>query len=201
MRKTVRSLPGSIIWLALLTAVGGGAPAADIAGSKHDLGGEGQEKCLYCHTPHDGAPDVPLLWNRATNPPDSYTMYASETLDMVIAEGPQDNSLLCLSCHDGTIAVDNFGGATGGTNFVTGSANLGLDLSDEHPISLTYDPSRDPGNFAALATVAQAGLRFYGSSRDQLECGTCHNAHDPANGSFLRISNAGSAMCQACHLL
>ncbi len=32
-----------------------------------------------------------------------------------------------------------FGGATGGTTFITGDALFGVDLTNDHPISFTYD--------------------------------------------------------------
>jgi predicted CXXCH cytochrome family protein len=32
-----------------------------------------------------------------------------------------------------------------------------------------------------------------------VECGSCHDPHNDANGRFLRIANAQSAVCLACH--
>lgn len=66
------------------------------------------EICVYCHTPH-GANDtrnaIPL-WNRTINQ-SQYTIYDKpRTLDRPIGQ-PGPNSLTCLSCHDGTIAIDS----------------------------------------------------------------------------------------------
>lgn len=189
-------------FVALLFA-SGGAAAMEMVGSKHDLtvGGTGQDVCMYCHTSHSAIGEDLPLWNRASNAPGAYTMYSSPTLDMTIsAAGPQGVSLACLSCHDGTLAVDDFGGKTGGSRRITGSAKVGVDLSDDHPISLTYDPSRDPGNFKAIGTAQAAGLRFYGPSANQVECSTCHDPHDATTASaFLRISNDSSNLCMSCH--
>jgi len=33
-----------------------------------------------------------------------------------------------------------------------------------------------------------------------VECATCHDPHSSANPTFLRISNAGSAVCLTCHI-
>ncbi len=62
------------------------------------------EVCVYCHTPHgantsiQGAP----LWNRTASTAE-YTLY--EQVNQTIS-GPGPNSVTCLSCHDGTIAID-----------------------------------------------------------------------------------------------
>lgn len=210
---TMKSASGLVLLLLTATigaAIGASAPttgaragtAMTIAGSKHDLStvGSSPNVCVYCHISHSAVPDGPPLWNRASNSPGAYTMYASDTMDMAISPGPQEASLVCLSCHDGTIAIDDFGGATGGRNFITGSAKVGRDLTDDHPISVTYEPSRDMGNFVSLASVKQAGLRFYGPNQDQLECGTCHDPHETSKSPyFLRMANDGSAMCLTCH--
>jgi predicted CXXCH cytochrome family protein len=92
-----------------------------IVGSRHDLywgmSGPGMalfnvyndygEVCVYCHTPHgaDSGSEAPL-WNRAA-PSGPYTPYSSDTMDMTPPDMPSSISLACLSCHDGTIAVDD----------------------------------------------------------------------------------------------
>lgn len=98
--------------------------AGSIAGSKHDLSsldkraGTGamgdvafenfQQSCVYCHTPHvpAGSPSTGKapLWNR-DYPVTSYYPYQSPTMD-VTSRQPSGVSLACLSCHDGTLAVD-----------------------------------------------------------------------------------------------
>lgn len=93
-----------------------------MVGSKHDLTGLDRRAgtgamvgvafdnygnlCVYCHTQHTGQQksDVPPLWNRA-DPVTVYTPYRSPTLDSDPRQ-PSGVSLACLSCHDGTLAVD-----------------------------------------------------------------------------------------------
>ena len=64
------------------------------------------EICVYCHTPHGASTVVTApLWNRtATNA--TYTLYNNGTTNSTVTQ-PGVNSLTCLSCHDGTVAIDS----------------------------------------------------------------------------------------------
>ncbi len=181
-----------------------GTAVAVVLNTAHDLRGtntaDGGQTCIYCHTPH-GASSFAPLWNRQQQVT-TYTMYSSPTIDMTIAGQPQDNSLGCLSCHDGTLALDaliNFPAASSAGTIGAGPENLGADLSNDHPISVTYDPTQDP-EFNAAVGGQVSGLQLFGAGANQVECGTCHSVHDNTNAPFLRISNAGSALCTACHI-
>lgn len=102
------------------------------AGANHSTAGE---ICVFCHTPHGANTSVQApLWNR-NNSTATYTTYAdtgSGTLDgTVLAVGSV--SLACLSCHDGTQALDAvINGAGAGANLdangrmlnYAGTANL-----------------------------------------------------------------------------
>ena len=86
--------------------------------------------CVYCHTPHGANKQAGAapLWNRTVNP-GNYTIYDRETtLGLAGRIGlPGPNSLTCLSCHDGTIAIDsvlNMPGSAGYGNNETGSSDL-----------------------------------------------------------------------------
>lgn len=189
--------------LVAILAVAGNA-SAEILGSPHDLqgtnSGDGGQTCIYCHTPHNASNFAPL-WSRQT-PTGPYTMYASPTLDMTIAGLPQDTSLACLSCHDGTLALDAVVGLTSGNEFISGGNNLGTDLSNDHPISITYDSTADTAFNAATAGKV-GGLQLFGSGANQVECATCHSVHDEGAAgasALLWIDNAGSALCTACHI-
>lgn len=205
MIRSIRLLLGPL----LLLATGGTAFGQNITGSAHDFSGEAWnttgEICVVCHTPHFAdisVTDAPL-WNHQVTTA-VYTIYGSATLDATDVGQPQGISLLCLSCHDGTVALDNFGGNTAGTNFIPVTANVGVDISDDHPLSFTFDdalasadgelatPSIDP---SGLGGTIAADMLF----NNQLECGTCHDVHDDTNNPFLRIDNAASALCLTCH--
>lgn len=159
---------------------------AGISNTKHNLGGgitntnrvtggATNEICVFCHTPH-GA-DVsnteanPPLWNKRLDTAAVYTTYAqlgTSTLDAASnASGTATTgsiSLACLSCHDGSQAMDNIinapgsgqwdttgGGdngrssgtlwawSQGGEGFIgSGVTNLTGDLRNDHPIGIAY---------------------------------------------------------------
>ena len=58
--------------------------------------------CIFCHTPHHASGDGPL-WNHQMSGA-SYTPYSSSTLKATVGQ-PTGSSRLCLSCHDGTVAL------------------------------------------------------------------------------------------------
>jgi predicted CXXCH cytochrome family protein len=172
------------------------------AGTLRDYG----EVCVYCHTPHGGQSSAPL-WNRnfGAGPYSMYDNTHSSTIDMTVDASPTGVSLACLSCHDGTVGLDVIinvpnsysGAAAVGTTMPGGLiANLGTDLRNDHPISVTYDPTRDT-KFNSAASVATGGLVLYSG---KVQCGSCHNPHTEEFKPFLRKSNSGSAVCLTCHI-
>jgi predicted CXXCH cytochrome family protein len=215
----------SVILVILLNA--SGVFSASVVGSKHDLtsttGASAykttgtNQVCVFCHTPHFSSAAAPL-WNRTASAA-SYQMYnssVSATMDMTVAANPQGVSAVCLSCHDGTVAFDSLlnkpgsgSGAPSGWSWnaagntmisaMSPSTMLGSDLRNDHPISVTYDASRDPA-FVAPVNGTVNGLPLYGAGKNQVECASCHNVHDNANAPFLRVSNGGSALCLKCHI-
>ena len=77
------------------------------------------EVCVFCHTPH-GANEVggsAPLWNRALPTTTGYSMYTAPNFDATTSTAPVGVSLACLSCHDGTIAVDALINAPGSGGF------------------------------------------------------------------------------------
>ncbi len=193
--------------LAGLTAIAGlffaATASAQITGSAHDFSGDGFSGgriCVVCHATHDGnlVSNAPL-WNHDTSV-GPWTMYTSPTIDGTIDASPSGVSLLCLSCHDGTVAVDSFGGATG-TTFVTGAELVGTDLANDHPISITYAGDGDLAASTAASgivggTTIDADMLFAG----KVECASCHDVHNAFNVALLlKKSNASSALCLTCH--
>ena len=195
--------------------------------------------CAFCHTPHGASTSINgPLWNRnASNA--TYTRYSSSSLDAnTIAFGfndqPAGSSLLCLSCHDGMVAIGNINvlngqaqsitlqntengrmpikDAQGVSNVLTGfTRNLGTDLSNDHPISFTYNDALavQDTELTRLTTGAPAqqdfatgnliGIRTSGykpklpleptgpGGSGQVQCATCHDPHITAE-KFLRLS-------------
>ena len=204
MKKSI--FYGVLVMILALATIG---TAQTIIGSAHDFSEDvwnttGQI-CLVCHTPHNAdvsVSDAPL-WNHEVTVA-TFTTYNSATMDATIGQ-PDASSKLCLSCHDGTVAVDNFGSQASGTHFLTGATDLGIDLSDDHPISITYDATlagTDGGLFDP--TTTNSGL---GGTIDtdmliggQVQCASCHDVHNGIGiADLLRKSNDASALCLTCH--
>ena len=81
---------------------GKSVPPTVTRGERLDLTSLADNACNTCHTPHGAAPVRPL-WNRYT-PIDAYRIYTSRSLDAEPGQ-PTGASKMCLSCHDGTIAL------------------------------------------------------------------------------------------------
>ena len=196
---------------------------ADIKNSHHDFSGaswsEG-EICKPCHIPHNANTEVndSPLWNHELSTA-TYNVYTSSTLDAFPGQ-PSGKSKLCLSCHDGTVAIENHSGNTGGTRYA-GFGNVGTSLTDDHPISFVYDSdlaTRDGGLYDPSITMSGLGGTIAEDLLDKgknLECSTCHDVHVARNTQgcsgchfvhgqttrtlSLRIDNQGSALCLTCH--
>jgi len=191
------------------------------------------EVCIFCHTPHGG--QSMGLWNKADADPalagSSWEFYtsstASNTVKAVATVNPE--SMMCLSCHDGSISVNhllNYGqidpistDANGQTDTTiagrpSASPRIGGNeanlndtgkLSDDHPISFSYDAVlTEYGAKPGLKNPSSTDIRFFGAGR-RVECPTCHDPHvdyktaSPDHTPFLTMSNDGSAMCLQCH--
>lgn len=160
----------------------------------------GGEVCVFCHTPHAANPVAPL-WNRQ-DPGSYYDTYDSTTLNAEVGQ-PTGSSRLCLSCHDGTIALTQ---TYNSRNMPVSSLHIsesdrgyiGTDLSDDHPISFHYSATlaAQQGQLKSPdALPSQLPL----DHNNQLQCTTCHDPHDDTNGRFLRMANSQSQMCKSCH--
>lgn len=226
---------------ALCSIAGASAYAASIVGSSHDLTAMSprmihqgniynnyNDICIYCHTVQSGTNNFDA-WNRPGSTA-SYTLYQSPTFkSSVSAPDATSSSSLCLSCHDGTIAVDNiitrpgtYTAAPMHAAMNNNSANCGMchqafpvtsgvaesafarvrhgfigtDLSNDHPVNMTYDNLLDP-KLRPISTVTASGLKL--DSQNRVQCYSCHDPHVPNEKAFLRISNMNSALCTTCH--
>jgi len=149
------------------------APAtAGVFNTKHNLGAMGinaasnfsgtREICVFCHTPHGGDASAAVpLWNRNIDPSgfQTYDQLGTTTLNASI-EPVGSVSVACLSCHDGTQAMDSLindpgsgrdvyafrngmwkgqastvGGRIGPPGVIT---NLGKDLTNDHPVGVQF---------------------------------------------------------------
>jgi predicted CXXCH cytochrome family protein len=198
--------------LFLVTFFAATASADTILATKHDLSVSGpgpikavteSEVCMFCHAPHNGTGETPL-WNHTMSQA-SYIPYSSSTTRATIGQ-PTGASKLCLSCHDGTIAlgmVNTRSAAVPMQNGVTtmpgGRSNLGTDLSDDHPVSFVYDRTLATAN-GELKDPATLNTRVRLDHNNQMQCTSCHDPHDNQFGKFLVQNNYGSALCLNCHV-
>ena len=194
MKRQIRFSSAIIGFAFLTTAV---SSWGQIAGSMHDFSTRAwnttTEMCIVCHTPHHAdvsVQDAPL-WNHEVTTA-TFTVYSSATMNATPGQ-PSGLSALCLSCHDGTVALDSFGGATGSTS-ISGNALVGINLRNDHPVSVNLNTAVTNGD-TELQVPTGATQLFSGN----VECASCHDAHDNTNGYFLRGSNANSALCVDCH--
>ena len=181
---------------------------SDIAKTVHNLTPEGPGAmkesvktglCVFCHTPHNANP-ARSLWNKDL-PGITYQLYTSSTLRADLKQ-PTGSSRLCLSCHDGFVAMGNLRVNPSGKELklgpMTGANVLGTDLSDDHPISFVYDAAL-AAKHAGIVSPANLPKSLPLDSKRELQCTTCHNAHESLRPKFLRVDNPYSALCTTCH--
>ncbi len=206
------SVAALIRWLTVisvgLASIARAQVAADIVHTPHNLStsGTGTTRaqsetriCIFCHTPHNATPLTPL-WNKELQP-QIYSVYTSSTLKADPIPQPTGPTKLCLSCHDGTIAMGSVLNPVGGIVMAGGDtlpsdslSNFGLDLSAHHPVSFPYNNALPNPE---LAATPPADLVF--GTNDEVHCTTCHDPHDDTNGKFLSKDNRYSALCTTCH--
>jgi predicted CXXCH cytochrome family protein len=183
-------------------------PDRDVLGD-HDLSagtspmkGPNANACSYCHVPHRSVSNTPL-WNQtlSTQP---YTFYTSPTSqNSSVQPTIGKTSSLCLSCHDGTVAVGQT--AAYGTVKMSGSmtTSLGSRLEGSHPFSLQL-PLKDAANLAASITATHTTKDATVKLVDgNIECNTCHDVHhqsiDKRSPNFLVRDASSGQLCLACH--
>ncbi len=101
------------------------------------------EVCVYCHTPHGASSALAApLWNRTFkgNTYQTYDQLNTVTLTQTISQ-PGANSLTCLSCHDGTTAVDSIINMPGSGRYDAAQATQ----TDDGTINTFLDTWTNPG--------------------------------------------------------
>ena len=209
---TVPSLHIALAWLLIAAALAASVTSThaqtQIARTKHNLTATGPGAfrsegaggtCVFCHTPHNANP-TRGLWNR-TLPAITYRLYESNTLQAQLHQ-PTGSSRLCLSCHDGILAMANLRvsprGAPISLGPLTGLSALGSDLSHDHPVSFVYDSALALRRGDLVDPLAlPSAIRL--DDKRELQCTSCHDAHDDRQPKFLRMDNRSGALCMSCH--
>ncbi len=177
-------------------------------GSISPIQGSRPGSCTYCHVPHSGNGDMAPLWNQKLSTA-VYDTYASTTYSQKsnVQMPLGSDSGLCLSCHDGTVAVADtvlFGQMPTRGSWIAGD-QFGTHLQSSHPFSLVKPLHDDIDLVASLTTSGRTADK---SGAVQLvmgnvECTSCHNPHvqaiDKLSMNFLVRDSSNGQMCLACH--
>jgi hypothetical protein len=182
-----------------------------IQGSPHDFSAAtwntSRDTCSPCHQGgghnRSGAPSL-ASWAHAASTA-AFTLYDSPTFKAG-RHSPRGASLACLSCHDGTVAINQLVSGLEGTEavYVNPASQIGPDLHTSHPVSFTYDASlaaadgglENPNTYRIGDSKSQlsasappvpdtwAGTSFLGKTLDEallfnhkIECTSCHDVH------------------------
>lgn len=180
---------------------------SQIANTKHNLSTSGSgtykastesEICIYCHTPHAAAKTP--LWNRS-DPGTNYTLYSSSTLNANVSQ-PDGSSLMCLSCHDGSIALGSVKSRSSNiafsSNYITGATNLGSSLDNDHPVSFVYNTDISNAD-ADIKSPSQIDGATKLDNNNKMQCTSCHDPHYTSNIKFLVERDEYSTLCYSCH--
>jgi len=193
-------------------AFAGSLARTGINGSKHDINAVPgytddslKRTCVFCHTPHNvTVQDLAPLWNRAASASalPSYTWISPA--NSTIAFHPTDPlvgpSRLCMSCHDGVIAVDTHNGAApmpGPGTVMAGAAKI-TSLATTHPIGFLYADAVAARGLTELVPATsgfiEAGIPTNGTFNTNTRVGLTLSAKtigDTLYGGFMT--------CASCH--
>ncbi len=177
-----------------------------ITSTKHNLSISGtgdikstqeEEVCIFCHATHGGSTQAPL-WNRSASIT-TFTLYGSPSME-TNTQQPGASSRVCLSCHDGTVALGLVMNRVDPIAFPVGMdkipssyrTNLSDNLSDDHPLNVDAHPT---------GYNCEGCHNVHTGWTSNVECSSCHDPHDNTNGNFLVTNPVSGALCSRCHNL
>jgi len=164
--------------------------------------------CLYCHAPHSGVGGLTPLWNQTLST-QTYTPYGSTSYNQKgnPVPPPGATSTLCLSCHDGTVALGTSVayGNMGVSGPLAAADVFGTNLQGSHPFSLVLPFNDSPDLVATLVANGKTAdaTGAVALVKGNIECTTCHNAHiqsiDKFSANFLVTDGSSGKLCLDCH--
>ncbi|MGA7382403.1 MAG: hypothetical protein WBX03_16255 [Terriglobales bacterium] len=241
--KYARTIGLVLLMAAIVTSMGFASPKPSksaIINSAHDLragfaqyGYNSYALCNYCHIAHKVAASTypanigPLLWNHTLSSVTAYGVYSSDIFNSYgtdIADlgplntGAYTTSNMCLSCHDGTVAIASFydygDQGLNGKTYLDGEGNQITtmptdntlrDLTNVHPVNFTYYGASwipQAGVLAPASLTSVDGAGAVPLENGKLQCWTCHDAHNGASSIFEQNfpTQASGTFCTYCHL-
>lgn len=226
----MKQLPASAIAMLLTIGFSGLSEAQQdsVVSTVHNLSASGpgeikalgeRQVCKFCHIPHNAPGPVPM-WSRRL-PKQSYSTPRIKGPEGTLVPAPQPDgaSRLCLSCHDGTIALGEVAGQRmptsmrGATRLRPGHRGyLGRDLSGSHPISIVMPhdaveaASENPSDMRLRDRSEVSGdPRIKLDGEGKIQCTTCHDPH--ADRHFVEgqvprfwVASTVSEVCIHCHI-
>jgi len=177
------------------------------------------EVCKFCHIPHNPVVAEPL-WGQSL----SSAQYLTPSVQggagaKIPAPQPDGSSRLCLSCHDGTVALGDVRGRAQPIAFASGQrlrpgqrGFLGTDLSGSHPISFVV-PATDPDPGASERDMGLKPVQVAAGDDEvtldasgKMQCTTCHDAHSdryyqPGKVPRFWVKPTVQEVCLTCHEL
>ncbi|HSH00196.1 MAG TPA: cytochrome c3 family protein [candidate division Zixibacteria bacterium] len=186
--------------------------------SKHNLSvtGKGEIKsntetrvCIFCHSSHSASSEGPL-WNHESTATPRFKTYERSTMNSA-AEQPNGATKLCLSCHDGTIAVGAIRGlsrpiqmqsvTSSGAIPASRKSNFGADLTGTHPVSVKFLPDVAQADerlrWPPLDPAGEVGVDANG----YVQCTSCHDPHDDSKSERYPFwqKETFDEVCDVCH--
>lgn len=205
-----------ICMLAAAPVIAGGS--GSVMDSKHNLSrsSKGNIKsptetrvCIFCHGSHNASSEGPL-WNHQTTTAPVFTTYQRASMKGS-PEQPNGATKLCLSCHDGTVAVGAVRGLSspipmenvgaGGEIPASKSSHLGLDLSGMHPVSIKYEQRQALASSSLRWPPVDPENEVGPDAAGYVQCTSCHDPHNDSRSErypFWRKATFDE-VCTTCH--
>lgn len=128
---------------------------------------------------------------------ESYRIPGQRKVFQTSSYSPGPSSLVCLGCHDGTVATSTIGSS----HAMLAGVRAGFEVPDDfvwrdHPIGIEY-PRGDP-DYRPRSHVLGESVPL---PDGHVECVSCHEPHNRTQlPKMLTKSNSRSALCLTCHV-
>jgi predicted CXXCH cytochrome family protein len=199
------------------------SPAATNGYAHFKWGGETNyynNPCQVCHIPHKAqnySSSHAPLWNHKLSSSVYVTYDANNSATFKGGAITLGSSIACLSCHDGSVAVNQTSGYSGtsATNSLNGTAYFApsfsietvggaTDLRNMHPIGVSYTACQANGDSELQDTSYDLLPKMLKGTAKTVECASCHDIHQTTGASAtvshsLIVDLEGGALCLECH--